>query len=191
MTSSVKNYMGITDLSGGPDPHHGGRLTKEYYNFHSFPFNKWSPGPEPGMLGSAIGTFMQTIRKADLNVVTAEWVGLSSRKDSPVCHARAVLASNDPVALDYHGAKYILFPNSKLPIHDPRNKRGPLHTYLTKCAELSGGILDGPRVEVKSYDFRLKTFQEKDKLLISGPIHWGSNPKAILKYFSLRYWNRQ
>ena len=188
MTSTIKNYMGITDLSGGPDPHHGGRLTKEYYNFHSFPFNKWSSGPEPGMLGGAIGSFMKTIRKADLNITTAEWVGLSSRTDPPVSHARAVLASTNPVALDYHGGKYILFPNSKLPIHDPDNKKGPLHAYLAKCAELSRGMLDETKVEVKSYDFRTKTFQEKDKLIVSAPIHWGSNPKAILKYLTLKYW---
>ncbi|MEF9427325.1 MAG: hypothetical protein L0956_09215, partial [Candidatus Mariimomonas ferrooxydans] len=66
-TSAVKNYLGVTDLSGGPDPHNGGLLTGNYYNFHSFPFDKWAPGPEPGMLGAEISTFMKTIRKADLN----------------------------------------------------------------------------------------------------------------------------
>jgi hypothetical protein len=84
--------MGITDLSGGSDPNNGGRLTKDFYNFHSFPFDKSSPGPVPGMLGAAIGMFMQTIRKADLNITTAEWVGLSSRTDPPVVQTRAVLA---------------------------------------------------------------------------------------------------
>ena len=72
MTSSIKNYMGITDLSGGSDPNNGGRLTKDYLNFHSFSFNKSLPGPVPGMLGAAIGTFMKTVRKADLNITTAE-----------------------------------------------------------------------------------------------------------------------
>jgi hypothetical protein len=56
-TSAVKNYLGITDLSGGPDPKNGGKLTEEYYNFHSFPFDKWSPGPVPGMIGAEIGYF--------------------------------------------------------------------------------------------------------------------------------------
>ena len=34
-TSAVKNYMGIADLSGGPDPHNEGLLTGNYYNFRS------------------------------------------------------------------------------------------------------------------------------------------------------------
>ena len=38
MTSSIKNYMGITDLGGGSDPNNGGRLTKDYCNFHSLSF---------------------------------------------------------------------------------------------------------------------------------------------------------
>ncbi len=68
-TAAIKNYLGISDLSGGPDPQNGGQLTQNYYNFHSFPFNKWSSGPSPGMLGSEIGVFMNTIRKADLNII--------------------------------------------------------------------------------------------------------------------------
>jgi hypothetical protein len=67
-TSSIKNYLGISDLSGGPDPQNNGKLTEKYYNFHSFPFNKWKPGPAPGMIGAEIGRFMKTIRKADLNI---------------------------------------------------------------------------------------------------------------------------
>ena len=189
MTSTIKNYMGITDLSGGSDPENGGRLTGNYFNFHAFPFNKWSPGPEPGMLGAEIGTFMKAIRRADLNITTAEWVGLSSRTDSPVAHTRAVLASTDPVALDYHAAKYILFPNSNLAIHNPDNQRGPLYPILMKCAESSGGVLNENQVEVKSYDFKRKVFQKNEELVISASTHWGSNPKAILKYLVLRYWN--
>ena len=140
------------------------------------------------MLGAAIGMFMQTIRKADLNITTAEWVGLSSRTDPPVVQTRAVLASTDPVALDYHAAKYILFPNSNLAIHNPDNQRGPLYPILAKCAERMGGTLDKNQVEVKSYDFRKKVFQKNEELVISASTHWGSNPKAILKYLVLRYW---
>jgi hypothetical protein len=188
MTSAIKNYMGITDLTGGSDPSNGGRLTKEYFNFHSFPFDKWSPGPSPGMLGKEIGTFMKTIRRADLNITTAEWVGLSSRVDPPVAHARVTLASTDPVALDYHAAKYLLFPNSNLTIHDPENAEGPLSPVLAKCAESCGDALDENKVTVKSYDFKAKTLQKKDELVVSASTHWGNNPKTILKYLVLRYW---
>jgi len=189
MTSAIKNYMGISDLSGGPDPNDGGRLTEKYYNFHSFPFNKWAPGPDPGMLGKEIGVFMKTIRKADLNITTAEWIGLSSRIDPPIAHTRAVLACTDPVALDYHAAKYLLYPNSKLSIHDPDNQKSPVRQYLMKCAEENAGILDERSVKVTSYDFKTKSLQTDNNLIITGERKWRSNPKAILKYLFLRYWN--
>jgi len=190
MTSAIKNYLGIVDLSGGPDPKNGGLLTEDYYNFHSFPFNKWSPGPEPGMLGKEIGFFMKTIRKADLNITTAEWIGLSSRIDPPIAHTRAVLASTDPVALDYHAAKYILYPNSKLAIHNPDSEKSPVRQYLMKCAESGGGIFDEGFVKAISYDFKTKSFQKDDELILIGERKWGTNPKAILKYMVLRYWNK-
>jgi hypothetical protein len=189
LTGAVKNYLGVTDLSGGPDPHNGGRLTKDHHNFHSFPFDKWAPGPEPGMLGAEIGTFMKTIRRADLNITTAEWIGLSSRVDPPIAHTRAVLASTDPVALDYHSAKYLLYPNSGMSIHDPDNKRSPVRHYLMKCAASCGGIFDERLVEVISYNFETKSLQKDDNLTIVGEKKWANNPKAILKYILLRLWN--
>lgn len=189
VTSAIKNYMGIADLSGGPDPKNGGLLTKDYYNFHSFPFNKWSPGPEPGMLGAEIAMFMKTIRKADLNITTAEWIGLSSRIDAPIVQTRAVLASADPVALDYHSAKYLLYPNSKISVHNPDNKKSPVYQYLMKCAGSDGGVFDERLVKVISYDFKAKSFQKDDDLVILGARRWGSNPKAVMKYLVLRYWN--
>ena len=186
-TSAIKNYMGVTDLSGGPDPNNNGLLTKNYYNFHSFPFNKWAPGPEPGMLGAEIAAFLKTIRKADLNITTAEWIGLSSRTDTPVAHTRAALACSDPVALDYHATKYILFPNSKLAIHNPDHHNNPLRQYLAKCAEAGGGIFDEKHVKVMSYDFKTKAIQKDDELVIIGDKKWGNNVKALMKYLALRY----
>jgi hypothetical protein len=186
-TSAIKNYLGVTDLSGGPDPNDGGWLTKNYYNFHSFPFNKWAPGPVSGMLGTEIGVFLKTIRKADLNITTAEWVGLASRTEPPVARTRAVLASTDPVALDCHATKYLLYPNSRASIHNPDDEKSPLHQYLVKCAEYGGGIFDERYVGVKSYDFEKKTLQHDDDFVVIGEKEWGTNPKMILKYLYLRY----
>jgi len=185
-TSSVKNYLGISDISGGPDPFEGGKLTEHYYNFHSFPFNKWSPGPKQGMLGAEVAVFMKTIRKADLNITTAEWVGMASRTEPPVAHTRAVLASRDPVVLDYHAAKYILYPNSKCRIHSPDDKKSPLHQYLAKCSEEGGGIFDEQYVEVKSHDFKTNKPQQDHELAIKATKHWGTNPKMWGKYIVLR-----
>ncbi|OGL43442.1 MAG: hypothetical protein A2W05_00420 [Candidatus Schekmanbacteria bacterium RBG_16_38_10] len=186
-TSAVKNYMGVTDISGGSDPFNNGRLVGNYYNFHSCSFNKSAPGPVPGMLGIEIGVFLRTTRKEDLNITSAEWVGLSSRIDGPLSHTRAVLACTDPVALDYHATKYLLYPNSMLYIHNPDNAKGPLHQYLVRCSEEYEGFFDEGRVAVKSYDFRTRSFQRDSELVISGDTVWGNSIKPIMKYFYLRY----
>ena len=186
-TSAIKNYLGISDLSGGPDPHNGGRLTDKFYNFHSFPFDKWAPGPQPGMIGAEIAEFMNTIRKADLNVTTAEWVGFASRTEPPVARTKAVLACEDPVALDFHATKYLLHPNSRLEIHNPDDETSPLRQYLVKCGEKDGGIFDERKVAVRSYDFKTNAFQEDDNLVVKGEKDWGNNYKIIFKYLMMRY----
>ncbi len=186
MTSSIKNYMGVTDLSGGPDPLGGGRLTPQYFNFHAFPYDKWAPGPRQGMLGKAIGTFLKTVRKADLNIATAEWVGLSSRTDPPVARTRAVLACEDPVAIDYHVAKYLLYPNSGIRFHDPDFSKGPLREYLEETAKEGGGTFDETRVSVRSFDYAKGRFQGRGESAVSGDVRWGTDPKALLKYMYMR-----
>ena len=65
------------------------------------------------------------------------------------------------------------------------NCRGPLFPILVKYTESNGGYLDETKVEVKSYDFKTKAFQKNDELVVSAPTHWGSDPKAILKYLVL------
>lgn len=187
ITSSVKNHLGVTDLSGGSDPENDGKLTEKYYNFHSFPFNKWAPGPASGMLGAEIGMFFNEIRKPDLNITTAEWVGLASRTEQPVARTRAVLASRDPVALDFHAAKYLVYPNSRIPIHNPDNEKGPLYIDLQKCAQKSNLVLDENYVDIVSYDFHTKKLQDDNELVIKGDIHWGHDIKSLLKYFLLRF----
>jgi len=186
-TSAIKNYLGVSDLSGGPDPSKDGKLTDKYYNFHSFPYNKWEPGPEPGMLGAEIGMYLRTIRKADLNITTAEWIGLADRIDPPVVRTKAVIACTDPVALDYHTTKYLLYPNSKISVHDPDNKKGPLCQYLMKCGKEGGGIYNEEKVSVKSFDFMKQIFQEDKNLYITGKKLWGFKPKSIMKYIYMRY----
>jgi hypothetical protein len=186
-TSAVKNYLGITDLSGGPDPQDRGKLTENYYNFHSFPLNKWAPGPAAGMIGAEVGFFMKAIRRADLNITTAEWVGLASRTVPPIARTRAVLASTDPVALDYSAFKYVLYPNSGFSVHNPDHVKSPVRLDLSKCAEQGGGVLDEKYVKVESYDFATGRIQRDEDLVIHAEKQWGTNPKAILKYLYLRY----
>jgi hypothetical protein len=187
ITSLIKNYLGVSDLSGGPDPFDGGKLTDRYYNFHSFPFNKWAPGPQPGMIGAEIGVFLNTIRKADLHVVTAEWIGLADRIEPPLARTRAVLASTDPVALDFHSAKYLLYANSGLRFHNPEALDSPTHQYIKACGDHGGGIFDESKVALVSYDHKFKRLQRDDEAAIVGEKKWGTNPKALGKYMLMRY----
>ncbi len=191
-TSALKNYFGVTDISGGPEgpsaTHNGGILTGNYYNFHQFAYNTWEPGPVGGMLGAEVGTFLTSIRKADLNITTAEWVGLISRAEPPVAHTRTILASTDAVALDYHSTKYVLYPNSNIGLHNPDNESTPLGSYLSACAKVGGGIYDESKVEIVAYDFKKGDLMKDNELMIFGDKVWGSNFKLIMKYFAQRYY---
>ncbi len=139
------------------------------------------------MIGAEIGVLLNTIRKADLNITTAEWIGLASRTEPPVARTKTVLASTDPVALDFHATKYLLYPNSNITLHNPDDKKNPLHQYLAKCGEKGGGIFNEKQVAVKSYDFKSKGFQGDDELVVIGEKTWGHDFKILIKYLVLRY----
>jgi len=146
ITSSTKNYMGITDLSCGA----WGLQPKGYVNIHQcgeryYPYSKAGP----------LGHFMKTIRKADLNIVTAEWVGWGSRTDpSKATRMRTILASKDPIALDYYGAKYLLYPFSNEKYHDPDNPQNCVRKFLELALEASGdGTLDERLMRINEHDF--------------------------------------
>lgn len=182
VTSAVKNYLGVSDLSGGPDPSQNGKITGKYYNFHSFPFDKWEKGPRTGMLGLEIGRFFNTIRRPDLNITTAEWIGLSNRTEPPVSHTRAICAGTDPVALDYHSAKYILYPNSRIRLHHPEYTKGPFHIDLIQCAQESGYSFDEHDVDIQSFDISKMRLQRDQELKVTGETFWYSDWKSMAKY---------
>lgn len=150
ITSSIKNYMGITDLSCGA----WGVKPEKYFNVHQcgeqhYQYAKAGP----------LGCFMKTIRKADLNIVTAEWVGWGHRTDvKRAKQMKTILASKDPVALDYWGAKYLVLPLSNDPkLHDPDNLKSPIRKFLKLTRQSLGeGIMDEKRMFVKKYNFSVE-----------------------------------
>ena len=148
VTSSIKNYLGIVDLSCG----YIGVKPKGYYNFHHIGI--------PGM-GGAIATFMKTIRKADLNIVTAEWTGYGSRTNTKLAaNTKTIIASTDPVALDYYGAKHILYPlgGSEAEINNPDNKKSPFRKYLELCCEQGIGTLNEKQMKIHKFDFKKNNY---------------------------------
>ncbi|MBD3347190.1 MAG: DUF362 domain-containing protein [Chitinivibrionales bacterium] len=187
VTSAVKNYLGIVDLSGGPNTFDDGKIIDNYYNFHTFPFDYWDKGPVPGVMGSAIGYFMKTVRKADMNFITAQWSGLASRVEPPVSKTKIIMASKDPVALDYHASKYVLHPNSNAKVHDPDNTSLPLYNYLAKCAEQTGYIIDEKVTAVKSFDFLKDALQDINNLEVKGDKIWGNHLKSIAEHVLLHF----
>lgn len=148
ITSAVKNYMGITDLSCGS----WGLKPEGYVNVHACG-GKYYEYAKAGPLGY----FMKTIRKADLNIVTAEWVGWGDRTVvNKATRLRTILVSADPIALDYYGAKYLMYPLSRnAEYHDPDNPKSPVRKFLDLALETIGeGTLDESKMKVYEYKFK-------------------------------------
>jgi uncharacterized protein (DUF362 family) len=73
-------------------------------------------------LGETCGKVMVSVRTPVLNVIDAIWVSHSSLTGYPVSttfRSNEILASQDPVALDYWAAKYILYPINNNSRHHP------------------------------------------------------------------------
>ena len=153
-TAAIKNYLGVADLSGGAGGDEGGYLSGDYCNFHSFPFSGNSSGPVSGMLGAEIGMFLNTIRKADLHIITAEWIGTQSRTEQPAIQTRTMLASTDPVALDAWAGRNLLYVHSNNELHNPENSASPCYAYLSACARNGGGVFELRLTQVETFDFK-------------------------------------
>jgi hypothetical protein len=104
----------------------------------------------------------------------------------PVARTRAVAASADPVALDFHAAKYILFANSGISLHDPENRRSPSARYLRECARTGDYCYDESRVEVASFDLAAGRLQGEGELVVRADRQWGGNLRSLLKYAVLK-----
>jgi len=170
VTASVKNFMGVVDMSCGyPAPlpadtyntHHIGastifkimsRYLKELKDLPYF----YDIYLHPSVFrfrytGGVLGAFMKKIRRADINIITAINVGWGSRTDTTKCYqASSVLASTDPVALDYWAADKVLLPatiksggpETFIRLNDPKDKKGVLWMFLEECQKELGGCLD-------------------------------------------------
>jgi hypothetical protein len=169
-TASVKNFMGIVDMTCGFQ----GSTPKGYYNTHyiglrdlTVPFMEKIPWRVKKMVteynyryfshtGAVLGQFMSSIRKADLNIITAHWVGYGSRTNRNLSEfSRISLASTDPVALDYIASKEILLPITKsktsesyfVVMNDATNENGCSYRFLMDCHRQGIGNIDQKRIK--------------------------------------------
>lgn len=165
VTASVKNYMGIVDMTCG----YQGSTPKGFHNTHFIglrnlivPFYKHMPWRIRNVVdqynmeyfhhtGTVLGRFMRKIRMADLNIITAHWVGYGSRIRTKFSgYPKAIIASTDPVALDYVACQEILYPLTKektqseslIRLHNVTNKQGPFYRFLEACHKEKIGNID-------------------------------------------------
>ena len=99
ITASLKHFYGIVSMSDGQSS-----------------FRHYSG------LGETCGKMAVSVRTPVLNIIDAIWVSYSSITGYPASttlRANQILASQDPVALDYWAAKYIMYPISKSSRHLP------------------------------------------------------------------------
>ncbi|PKK82334.1 MAG: hypothetical protein CVT49_14240 [candidate division Zixibacteria bacterium HGW-Zixibacteria-1] len=176
VTAAVKNYMGVVDMScgyPGPTPdgtfntHHIGAsatfrwmahhrrtirmvpFVREFYERHPVFRFRYTAG--------VLGKYMREIRRADLNIITAIRIGWGDRLDPAMAYqADTVLASTDPVALDYWATANIMLPATievgapdyYRKLNNPDIADGPLHTFLQECRRELGGTMDPARIEI-------------------------------------------
>jgi hypothetical protein len=123
ITASLKHFYGIVSMSDGQSGfrHYGG-------------------------LGETCGKMAVSIRTPVLNIIDAIWVSHGSIAGYPASttfRANQILASQDPVALDYWAAKYILYPISGSPRHLPTFPGIDLWlTAARNTINSGGGLLD-------------------------------------------------
>ena len=133
VTASVKNLMGVVDMTCGfpgdlyPETyntHHIGVSRKKHWLF----YGPWRLRAYRGWLryrfedfcyrnfhhtGGVLGCFMAQVRLPDLNIVAAELVGWGDRRKLEMAfRPRALLVSTDPVALDAVAAREVLLPGT-------------------------------------------------------------------------------
>jgi hypothetical protein len=123
ITESLKHFYGIVSMADGQSAfrHYDG-------------------------LGNTCGKMVVSVRTPVLNIIDAIWVSHSSITGYPAgntARANQILASQDPVALDYWAAKYVLYPISRSPRHLPDFPG--VDQWLTAARDLingRGGLLN-------------------------------------------------
>lgn len=186
VTASVKNLMGVVDMTCG---FHGDEPKGNYNVHHIGVSNKiawtkqrflWRLGKWHQFIdycyrnfhyaGGALGYFMRHVRMPDLNIITAERVGWGHRTDiEKSFQPRIVLASRDPVALDYIAVRDVLYPGTPSNIlrperdvtykelNNPDKEKGPFRKFLIQTGKQGIGNLDKEKIHLISYEFKDKS----------------------------------
>ncbi len=123
ITASLKHFYGIVSMSDGQS---GAR----HYS----------------ALGETCGKMIVSVITPVLNIIDAIWVSHQSLTGNPATttfRANQLLASQDPVALDYWAAKYVLYPIDSNFRHHPDHPG--INAWLTQARDIingRGGLLN-------------------------------------------------
>ena len=99
ITGTLKHMYGVLSMRDGKSP-------IRHYN----------------ELGETCGKMFSAVRQPALNILDAMWVSqasLSGYPEEKTSEINQIIASQDPVALDYWAAKYILYPIDSNHRHHP------------------------------------------------------------------------
>jgi hypothetical protein len=101
-TIAWKNLIGFITADGYSNNRFGG-----YGEMHNYFFGSSSgPGKDYGLVGRQ----MAFIKTPDLNIVDAIWVPYEGNFSGNAVRQDILLASTDPMAVDWYASEYLLFP---------------------------------------------------------------------------------
>jgi uncharacterized protein (DUF362 family) len=147
ITGAVKHFYGLVSMSdGNSDPRHYATL------------------------GETCGRMIAAVRPPALNVMDAIWVShkaLGGFPASATFRANQLLASQDPVALDYWSARSVLFPVDSNPRHSPDYPG--IDRWLADCMNLVNSLGGISRPDQGIHVDRLTKF-ESDFRVVSGRV---------------------
>ena len=181
ITASVKNLMGVVDMSCG----FPGDAPKGTYNTHHIGVSKlklltkkrvvWRIGRIDKFMrycyrdfhhtGGALGYFMSHVRMPDLNIITGERIGWGSRVDlEKSFQPKTILASRDPVAIDYIAAREVLLPGTPSEayhqsgltyqeLNNPDEHEGPYRKFLKETEKQGVGNLSPEKIRLVTYAY--------------------------------------
>ncbi len=118
ITASLKHFYGVVSMSDGQSG---------FRHYHG--------------LGETAGRMVASVATPVLHIVDAIWVSLTQLKGYPAkttFRTNQLLASQDPVALDYWAAKFVLYPVDKNPRHHP--DFSGIDAWLTQARDTINGL---------------------------------------------------
>lgn len=180
VTASIKNLMGVVDMTCGyPGIEPKGYWCTHYIGAESSLYKVAERSREvlyrvgvsaPSVhrpittlgrfdfryTGGALGYWIGQVRRPDMNFIAAEWVGWGGRTDSSKsARPKALLASMDPVALDYIAARDILLESTQQQTKDSYFIRlnnpdlEPFRGFLEECRKECGGNIRQEHIDIR------------------------------------------